>query len=86
VDSASPPVPTQVQARDRCAPDDDLMDTQEALRLLDETLDRFRREPYESLTARIGADPLVKELRGDSGQSYQIGSSGTTGLTVTCRS
>jgi len=48
------------------------MDKQEALRLLDETLDRFRQEPYESLTAQIDADPIVVERQGASGRSYQI--------------
>ena len=64
------------------------MDKHEATQLLDETLDRFRQEPYESLTARIDADPLVKDFEATAGSRIRSNSnlSGTTGLTVTCES
>jgi hypothetical protein len=45
---------------------------EEALRRLEEGLDRFRREPYESLKARVGDEPIIEEGRGTSGRAYQI--------------
>jgi hypothetical protein len=48
------------------------MNHQEALRILEEVLSEFRREPYEQLTSRIGpSSPVVLERAG-AGGPYQL--------------
>ena len=48
------------------------MDTNEAVTLLGDALDRFRVQSYEALVRRIDAEPVTTESVGRSGTSYQI--------------
>ena len=64
------------------------MDKEEATRLLEDALGAFRRESYEQLVRRIGAEPVCIECTGDSSTVYQLEFSvvwdGRPGATCTC--
>jgi hypothetical protein len=48
------------------------MDKEEATRLLEDALGAFRRESYEQLVRRIGAEPVCIECTGESSTVYQL--------------
>jgi hypothetical protein len=48
------------------------MDNEEATRLLEDALGAFRRESYEQLVRRIGAEPVCIERTGESSTVYQL--------------
>jgi hypothetical protein len=48
------------------------MDHQEAIAVLEEELERFRRESYADLVRRIDQDPVVCERAGAGGITYQL--------------
>jgi hypothetical protein len=48
------------------------MDNTEALQVLTEVMEDFRREPYRDLVKRIGDSPLVVERQGAAAAQYQL--------------
>jgi hypothetical protein len=48
------------------------MNNDEAIVLLEETLDAFRAESYEQLVQRIGQDPVCIERTGSDSAQYQL--------------
>lgn len=50
----------------------DLMNKEEALRVLEQELNAFRGESYEELAARINPGPIVSERTGQNSTVYQL--------------
>ena len=48
------------------------MDKTEALQVLTEAMEDFRREPYRDLVKRIGDGPFVVERQGAASAQYQL--------------
>lgn len=48
------------------------MDTAEALQLLNDAMQDFRREPYHDLVRRIAESPIIAERQGAGSAQYQL--------------
>ncbi|HYN06389.1 MAG TPA: hypothetical protein VES67_03270 [Vicinamibacterales bacterium] len=48
------------------------MDNTQAIHLLDEAMQEFRREPYRDLVTRIGQGPVTAERQGADAAQYQL--------------